>query len=115
MSKKTHPQRLLEALLDEWNSRESVGVIIPPELEWLIERHLRWAVTMSAESVINDISRRLELTPHVPGNKISYKLVAEIVRTASPERSDDYMKVIPRDYKIKTIPDTIEEPKTINI
>ncbi|OGX23352.1 MAG: hypothetical protein A3K54_00105 [Omnitrophica WOR_2 bacterium RBG_13_44_8] len=114
MSSRTHPERLLEALINEWNNRESVGVVIPPELESIILRHLQWAATMGAESVIHNITRRLELTPHVLRGVVSYNTVMEIVRTASPDESDAYMRVFQRNYKITTIPDVIEEPKTID-
>lgn len=109
-----HPERLYDSLLREWNERQTVGLVIPPELEEIIRRHLQWACTMGAESVINNIIRHLELTPHSPWGKVSFKRVMELIRNADPNESDKYLRTAPRDYEIYTPDITENNPKTDN-
>jgi hypothetical protein len=106
--KRTYPARLLDALVDEWNERKSVGIIIPEELKEIISRHLRWAVIMGAESIIHKLQRTLELTPHHNG-KLQYNYVMKLIQRTSPDESDDCFKTTPREYKLDLKPETIKE------
>lgn len=106
--KRTHPERLYDALLSEWNARQTVGLVIPPELEEMIRRHLRWACTMSAESVISDIRRRVELTPHMPQRSLTIRQIMEILRAADPDKSDSHLVSRPVEYKLKVKVDIID-------
>jgi hypothetical protein len=92
------PDRLFVAFLEEWNDRHA-DMCLSPEIQEMVERHLTWAKTMGAESIINRLQRTLELTPHNTG-RISYIWLQELIRTMEPNESDLYLKNIPREFEL---------------
>lgn len=104
--KERMPDRLLIAFQQEYESRNPGGYDIPIELQEMFERHLMWARTMGAESVIHKLQRTLELTSHLNG-KINFKFLMELIRTTEPGRSTDYLVNTPRIYEIHIDPLTL--------
>lgn len=51
------PDRLFLALLEEWNDTRPGCEAIHPQLQEMILRYMTWARTISAECVINKLSR----------------------------------------------------------
>jgi len=91
--------RLFIAFLEEWNARHPGGLALDQDLQEMIERHLKWARVIGAESVIHRLQRTLELTYH-NNKKISYAYVMELIRTTEPGVSDIYLRTTPRDYQL---------------
>jgi hypothetical protein len=100
MSETTGPDRLFIALLEEWNERHPGGEALSPELQEIISRHITWARTMSAEAMVNLISRKIELTPST-GGYIPVHGLLEYIRTLDPADPGTINIPIKRDYRFK--------------
>jgi hypothetical protein len=105
------PDRLFMAFLEEWNTRYPESKLTN-EIQEMTERHLVWARTIGAESVIHKLQRTLELIPHNTG-KISFLWLMEFIRTIEPGDPDLFLNRTPREYELPNSAKLIYKKRTL--
>lgn len=72
--------KMLIGILEEWNEMHPEGDRIPVELQELIQKYLKYALSIGGEKVVKNLWRKIELMPHNNG-VLPYNLVLETIRT----------------------------------
>lgn len=82
------------AFLEEWNERHP-DIMLSPEVQEMVERHLNWARVMGIEAVIYYMQETLKKTNH---RNCSYYHVMELLRTAQPEITNDCLEEVLKEH-----------------